>query len=289
MRGRTVLRAATQRDVRIATAVLIPAVLAGATLMNGPAGRLWVDDGGSGHLTPVVFIHSLAGSTEQWAPQLAHVRRTRRAVALDLRGHGRSDPARDGKYGPSDYAADVQAILETLRIDRAIVVGHSMGGGVAIALAGQATSRVAGLLLVDPIDDPSKRTADPNFERFLSAVEGSDYRNVIGSYWKQILENSREPVRKLVAGDLDRTPKDTVVRSMRGMMTFNAESALATYRAPMLTITTPMNDFPSSLHKVITGLRRETITGTSHWVHLDKPDDFNRTLDRFLAQADAAR
>jgi pimeloyl-ACP methyl ester carboxylesterase len=55
----------------------------------GPSGSLHVDDGGSGGI-PVVFVHSFAGSTEHWSAQLAHLRKTRRAVALDLHGHGQS-------------------------------------------------------------------------------------------------------------------------------------------------------------------------------------------------------
>ena len=48
--------------------------------LNGPQGRLFVDQGGSGN-TPIVIVHSLAGNTAQWTPQLAHLRQTRRAIA----------------------------------------------------------------------------------------------------------------------------------------------------------------------------------------------------------------
>src|SRR5262245_43073040 len=71
-----------------------------AVWIPGPAGNLYVrdgDDGSPGEL-PVVFLHSLAGNGGQWALQLDHLRRHRRAVALDLRGHGDSDPAEDGDY-----------------------------------------------------------------------------------------------------------------------------------------------------------------------------------------------
>src|SRR5262245_3257755 len=62
--------------------------------LEGPVGRLHVDDGGQGE-PAVVFVHAFGGSTEQWSEQLAYVRKTRRAIALDLRGHGRSDPPAD--------------------------------------------------------------------------------------------------------------------------------------------------------------------------------------------------
>src|SRR3954468_20259122 len=67
----------------------------------GPAGNLYVRDGGGEErpdALPVLFLHSLAGNGGQWALQLDHLRRHRRAVALDFRGHGESDPAEDGDY-----------------------------------------------------------------------------------------------------------------------------------------------------------------------------------------------
>lgn len=251
--------------------------------IEGPSGRLFIDDGGNGQQPPVLFIHSLAGTSKQWTPQLRHVRRTRRAVALDLRGHGRSEPPRDGELGPDAYAADVRQTLDTLGIQRVVLVGHSLGGGVAAAFAGLWPERAAGLLFVDPIDDPSKRPADAGAEAFLTRLEGPDYDATITAYWTEILQSANDLVREQVLADLSATSQKTVVGSMRAMTGFNAEAALARYRGPMLTITTPLNEFPSSLHNVVDRIRQEKTTGVSHWLHLDRPDEFNAALDRFLA------
>jgi pimeloyl-ACP methyl ester carboxylesterase len=256
-------------------------LLTASSVVNGPAGRLFVDDGGKGGV-PVVFIPSLAGSTTQWTPQLAHVRRTRRALAIDLRGHGRSDAPRDRRYRLADYAQDVRAALDSLRIRRAVLVGHSMGGGVALAFAAAWPERVAGLLLVDPIDDPSKRPANPAFERFLERIEGEEYQQLITAYWTQILQNGKRNVQEHVLRDLKATPKETMVASMRGMGAFDASAALAAFKGPALTVTTPLNDTPTSLQKVVPGLRHERMTGVSHWLQLDRPEEFNAILDRFL-------
>ena len=66
--------------------------------ISGPAGSLAADDGGTG-APAVVLVHSLGGSGEHWRAQLARLRRHRRAVALDLRGHGGSEVPADGDYG----------------------------------------------------------------------------------------------------------------------------------------------------------------------------------------------
>src|SRR5512145_1122428 len=79
----------------------------------GPAGTLHVDDGGEGGL-PVLFVHSFAGSNEHWRRQLDHLRTRRRALALDLRGHGRSAPPDDGDYALTSQAGDIAAVADAL-------------------------------------------------------------------------------------------------------------------------------------------------------------------------------
>jgi pimeloyl-ACP methyl ester carboxylesterase len=254
------------------------------TIIQGPAGRLAVDDGGSGDDLAVVFIHSLAGSGRQWEPQLIHLRRTRRAVALDLRGHGRSEAPANGELGLDGYASDVRAAMDALRISRAVLVGHSLGGGVAVAFAGLWPERAPGLFLVDPIDDPSKRPPDGASESFVNELDGPDYEKLTTVYWTKILEFAGSKVREQVLADLKATPRRIVTGSMRAMLRFDARAALVRYRGPVLTITTPLNDYPSSLQNVIPGIRHEKMSGVSHWLHLDRPDEFNATLDRFLAQ-----
>ncbi len=137
--------------------------------MAGPAGALAVDDGGSGGL-PVVFVHSLAGNSTHWTAQLEHLRPSRRVVALDLRGHGRSEPPRDSNYTIAAIAGDIAAVVDTLRLDRFVLVGHSMGGGVALTYAGNHPDRVAGLALLDPISD-GKQISPAEAKAYLSGFE----------------------------------------------------------------------------------------------------------------------
>src|ERR1700724_319123 len=101
----------------------------------GPAGALAIDDGGRGGLAGV-FVHSLAGNSSHWAAQLQHLRPSRRAVALDLRGHGRSEPPKNGDYSIAGMAGDIEAVVDTLKLDRFVLVGHSLGGGVALTYTG---------------------------------------------------------------------------------------------------------------------------------------------------------
>lgn len=244
----------------------------------GPAGLLAVDDGGRGGL-PVVFAHSTAGSSAHWAHQLTHLRPTRRAVAFDLRGHGRSESPSDDDYSISSMAADVHAVVDALRIPRFVLVGHSLGGGVALTYAGAHPDRIAGLLLLDPIGDgtqfPSAEVQD-----FLSQLE-SDYTGMIQGYWDQIA-GPDSSIRERLRADLRATPRDTVVGAFRAVMQFDPHPVLGRYRGPTLSIVTPHNNEPFSLHRLGQGFPHRIVQGTGHWIQLDKPDVMNEILDEFL-------
>lgn len=264
----------------VAAAVL--AACGGETMnqprVAGPAGALAVDDGGRGGV-PVVFVHSLAGNSTHWAAQLRHLRPSRRAVALDLRGHGRSEAPRDGDYSIAGMARDIEAVVDRLGLTKFVLVGHSMGGGVALTYAAAHPERIAGLLLVDPIGD-GKQIGEAEVKPLLAGLDSS-YTTTIRAYWTGIA-GPDSAVRDRLLADLRATPRETVVPIFRHVLRFDPDSALARFRGPMLSIVTPYNDQPFSLHRLGKGFPYRVVQGTGHWIQLDKPEEFNRMMDEFL-------
>jgi pimeloyl-ACP methyl ester carboxylesterase len=100
---------------------------------------------GSGH--PVVLLHGLGGTSKTWQQTIDCLGGSLLTVAIDLAGHGRSTRDR-GDYSITANAVLVRGVLDQLGIDRALVVGHSYGGGVALAAAVIFPEKVAGLGLV---------------------------------------------------------------------------------------------------------------------------------------------
>jgi pimeloyl-ACP methyl ester carboxylesterase len=253
------------------------------TRVTGPAGALAVDDGGHrgerGGALPVVFVHSLAGNLSQWAKQLEHLRPTRRAVAFDFRGHGQSERPKDGDYSITGMADDIAAVADTLGLARFVLVGHSMGGGVALTYAGAHPERVAGLLLVDPIGDGKQIPAAET--KSLLAKLDSNYDTTIREYWAGIA-GPDSAVRERLLADLRATPRETVVPAFRDVLQFDPDPALARFQGPLLSIVTPYNDQPFSLHRLGRGFPHRVVQGTGHWIQLDKPEEFNHLLDEFL-------
>lgn len=250
----------------------------------GPAGALAADDGGRGEI-PILFLHSLAGNSAQWARQLEHVRATRRAVALDLRGHGRSETPRNGDYSFSGMTGDVEATVDALKLERFILVGHSLGGGVALAYAGAHPERVVGLLLVDPVGDGTQTRSD-EVTPFLQRLE-TDYDSTIQGYWSQIA-GPDDAIRQRLLADLGATPREAVVEGLKAVFQFDPKPSLARYQGPALSIITPYNLEPSSLHRLGKGFPHRLVRDTGHWIQLDKPDLVNQMLDEFLREVSGA-
>jgi len=168
-----------------------------------------------------------------------------------------------------------------------VLVGHSTGGLVALQYAGNHPERVAGLLLADPAGDARKVPAE-QMEPLLASLASDAYAQTMEQYFGFLLTGSDTAVRERVMADLRATPKETVVGSFRAHSEYDPLPALQRYVGPKLSVITPVNDAPFGLHNLGANLPHTTFTGTGHWLQMDKPEEFNRVLDEFLARIEAS-
>jgi pimeloyl-ACP methyl ester carboxylesterase len=248
--------------------------------VQGPQGQLRVEDGGRDGL-PVLFVHGLAGDRRVWTNQLEHIRLTRRAVALDLRGHGESEPAKNGDYSIQGYASDVLAVADALGIQRFVLVGHSMGGAVAGAVAGKEPDRVAGLLLDSALGD-LKRMPEDQLDRWLANFSADKYDSFREAGFGEMLSAAHPATREQVLATLRKTPREVVAASAKGMADYDPLPALVAYHGPMLAVVTSFNNQPYSLQNVVPNLPAKEVRDASHWVQMDRPTEFNQIMDEFL-------
>jgi pimeloyl-ACP methyl ester carboxylesterase len=264
-----------------------PEVEGEALWLCGPAGNLYIRDGGADEhpdALPILLLHSLGGNGGQWALQLDHVRRHRRGVALDFRGHGESDPAEDGDYSVAALASDVAAVADQLSLRRFFLAGHSLGSAVAIEYAGHHPERVAGLLLVDPNGDLS-RMPEKESRPFLESLRANPLAE-LESYFRQLVVGGDPDAASWVLEDLRLTHEDAVAKAAEGTLRYQPLPALKRYKGPRLSIVSDMNRLPYSLHNLLPDLPTHLMTGTGHWLMMDRPEAFNRLLDGFVEKVD---
>ena len=250
---------------------------AGAFFVPGPANSLFVDDGGAGGI-PVLFLHSFGGSSAHWAEQLFHERQSRRAIAMDFRAHGKSAAPATMDYGVASFADDIAAVADALDLERFVLVGHSLGGAAAIHYAGTQPDRVAGLVMVGA---PGKMPAEQS-KPIIASIE-ADYHKVMRGYWEKLVTGAQPAVREQVLAEMTSVPKEPSLAIMRALFADDPLAALARYKGPRLVIYTPQGDTPNDLQNAVPGIAKKRIDGTSHWPHMDKPEEFNRVLDAFMA------
>jgi pimeloyl-ACP methyl ester carboxylesterase len=248
--------------------------------IGGAAGDIFIDDDGvlDNPAPPVVFVHSFSGAVDHWREQLAHLRPERRAIAIDLRGHGESDPPSPGLWSVEGFAGDIFAVADQLSLPPFVLVGHSLGGTAAIAFVGAHPERVAGLVLAGT---PGR--ADPGSARQVVASIEADYDRAMAGYWDQLLDGARPEVAHRVRARIGNLPRDASIEIIRSTFEYDPLPALRSYPGPVLVIDPVRDQGPASLHQQLPLLPHEVIPGTSHWMQMDRPTEFAAILDRFLA------
>jgi pimeloyl-ACP methyl ester carboxylesterase len=123
-------------------------------IIDLPNGDVQVREDGPKSAQPIVLLHCFACSMRWWDRMVPALARDHHVVRIDLLGHGGSEMPRDG-YSMQDQAERVEAVIRSLRLPPAIVVGHSMGGTVATALAEERPDVMSGLVIIDTAPDPA--------------------------------------------------------------------------------------------------------------------------------------
>ena len=225
-----------------------------------------------------VFVHSFGGSTKHWQAQVDHLKKDRRVITLDLRGHGQSDAPANMDYSAPSLAADIAAVVDSLKLERFILVGHSMGGAAAIAYAGAHPERVTGLLLSGTSGKSSQKEAKP----IIASLESKNYDKVMEDYMKRLLTNAKPEVDTLVRQGMRKFSKETNLSIIKAIFKFDPLPSLTRYAGPKLIVSTPEENQPNSLAAQMPTVPHKIIAGTSHWSQMDKPEEFNKILDEFL-------
>lgn len=257
---------------------------------NGNIHILEVDAPVESKRLPVVFVHGMACSADLWNAQLAYVARTRRAIAIDLRGHGTSTPPADHDYSPEACAVDLFAVLEALGLDRIALVGHSYGACVALAAAAAKPNAIAQLILIDPPIDCTQfppEVYQAQIAPMQAALATEDWRSTLENSFRGALTGGTSATEDEILARLAATPKAALLGTSRGLFAFKAVEALdrylATLGAQAHAILAPSNNLPFSLHILRPTLTTTTIPDTGHWLMLDAPEEFARALDTCLA------
>jgi len=246
------------------------------------------DDIGSG--LPVVFVHAFPLNRTMWDPQVTALVGECRCIPIDLRGFG--DSKASAPYSMDQYADDVVAVLDTLQIEQAVIVGLSLGGYVTFALWRRHRSRVRALVLADTRADAD--TSDNIARRRglieLAETQGSvavanvQIAGLVGKTTRDKRPDIYDSVHRLIA----QAPPEGIVGALGAMMARpDSTPTLSTIDVPTLIVvgsedvSTPPRD-ARTLHAAIPGSRLEVLQQAGHLSNLERPAAFNTVVTEFL-------
>jgi pimeloyl-ACP methyl ester carboxylesterase len=254
---------------------------------------------------PLVFVHGLAGSWQNWLEQVPVLAREHRVVTLDLPGFG-SSPMPSGEISIARYARLLDGLLGELAIDAAAVVGNSMGGFIAAELAIAFPQRVERLVLVSAAGISTY--ADPRTARALPALRLSQRIVAAGAAWAASKSDTvarrarlRQATLALVVRHPSKLPAPLAAEQLRGAGKPGFVQALASildydFRERLPEIACPtlivwgdgdrvINVRDADVFaELIGGSRRVVFEDTGHVAMLERPAAFNALLSEFLEE-----
>jgi pimeloyl-ACP methyl ester carboxylesterase len=242
---------------------------------------------------PVVVLHGLLGSARNWTGIAKDLAETHRVFALDLRNHGRSPWAETMSF--DDMAGDVAALIDRHGLGPAGVIGHSLGGKVAMRLALRRAELVERLVVVDAAPVAYAHTFGPFLEAMqevnLPAVQRRgdadlQLESEIGDAAVRnfLLQN----LVKTDAGFAWRVNLKALAANMPELLGFPEPADAATYRGPTLFLAGSRSDYVEAEHhpliaRLFPHVEHAEIAGAGHWVHAERPTEFLAEIRRFLA------
>ena len=249
--------------------------------------QIHYEEAGSG--AAILFLHGLGSCGQDWMLQVPVFQKTFRVIAPDLRGHGQTDKPQ-GRVRVAHLASDVLGLLDTLNVERAHVVGLSLGGCVALVLALDAPQRVRSLTLVNTFahlepDNPGHALMLVSRLALLGVRGLPAQAHFVAA--RMFPKPEQEMLRKLAAERIAANDITTYRRLLLAVAAFDVRSRLGEITCPTLVIagdrdtTVPMHP-KQFLAAHIPGARLEIIADSGHATPIDQPEVLNRLVLEFV-------
>lgn len=257
----------------------------------GKSSIFYIDQGTNNSL-PIIFIHGFPFSHEMWKDQIQLTGKDYRAIAYDVRGHGKTDSG-DGQYSIDSHVDDLLGLMQHLKIERAVVAGLSMGGYIALRAIELDPDKFIGLVLCDTKSEADNNEAKTKRFQTIKEIKTNGTDVFAHAYVKNVFTNATLQNKPQVVDMIRRTIKST--RTIDICANFLALAArtdttesLSKIKIPTLilvgekdAVTTPAN--AKSMQEKIKGSKLTVIPDAAHMSNLENPPVFNEELLQFLS------
>jgi len=229
---------------------------------------------------PVILIHDAGGDHLSWPPEVRRLP-DYRVITLDLPGHGKTEGP--GRQSIQDYTRDVVGFMDAVGIARAVVVGHAMGGAIALTLTVDSPDRVAGIGVI---------SAGPSLPVPPAIIENAANPSTLPIALRILQEASFGPgtpenIRDSFARRLEGIRQTLLLGDLLACDRFSLVDRLGSIQTPVLIICgtedklTPVH-FSRFLASHISHAALQTVEGASHMLVLEQPRQLAKLISVFL-------
>lgn len=236
----------------------------------------------------VVFVHCWGGNRSFWDEAASALAQDSRVVKIDLAGHGGSGSKREN-WSIQGLAADVETVANALSLGKFIVVGHSMGGPVALEVARRMPGRVTAVVPIDTLHDAEREWPQGAKEQILASLQ-SDFEKTTSDMLVQILPADADPkVRERILASAKAADRKAVVGLMKSLAELDLRAAFSAAKVPIRAINaTPHPPMipPTNIetNRKYADFDAVIMKGVGHYPMLEKPAEFNARLREVLAK-----
>jgi pimeloyl-ACP methyl ester carboxylesterase len=249
--------------------------------------NLVYDSRGTGD-TALVFLHGWCGNRAWWKDQMNAFAGDFRCIAVDQAGHGESGKDRK-EWTVQSLAADVESLVKSLGLKRVILVGHSMGGPIALAAAKRLPGTVVGIVGVDSLQNAEMKPPEEQRKQFLASFE-ADFKGTMRAGLRGMLPEKVDPafLESLASGaeQQDRTMAISLLRHFGGL---DLPTLFRDAKVPVRCINSGggfafFAPTAPDINKKYADFKAVTIDNVGHFPMLEKPAEFNEKLREVLKE-----
>jgi pimeloyl-ACP methyl ester carboxylesterase len=232
----------------------------------------------------LLFIHGWSCDRTYWLAQVAAFSVGRRVVTLDLAGHGESGRDRKAWTLPA-FGADVRAVVEALDLGSVVLIGHSMGGPVALEAAQLMPERIAAVIGVDTLTHVGSMRRPADIPRALAPFR-ADYRATTDGMVRRLMFTPRSPrpLVEKVARAMAGAPPAVAVSVLETLYRYDSSSVLARVRVPIHLVNAKVSRTDlAAARRSAPQVRLTEMPGLGHFLMLEDSPAFNRVLGDVLS------
>lgn len=254
--------------------------------------NIYYNEAGKGKSLPVLLVHGFPFSSEMWKTQVDALQENNfHVIDYDLRGHGQSGVS-DGQYTIELFVDDVIALLDYLKITKAVICGFSMGGYIALRAVERHPERFSALILCDTTSSADSNEAKIKRAASIRSIKKDGVKSFAEGFLKAVFSEQSFSAKQNIINEARKIILSNAVIGICGALLAMAARTDTTESLSKITIPTLVlvgehdaitpQAAAKAMHERIQNSKMYVIENTAHMSCMENPNEFNRRIIEFL-------